>query len=148
MPYSIEQYVTVGAASAWEPVPEGDFPTAAAAIAAMQELEESLGWRDLRVVDEDDRRVLEQGRPAPATDEEMCRAVLDNFGADVREDNGCWYIPNLAPESSDYGGNTEPGSEWDEECDRILACLQEALPPGWSAEWVDDDIHISRIDDA
>lgn len=55
-------------------------------------------------------------------------------------------IVNLAPDSSDpeYGGDTCPGSAWDEECGAILKSVREALPAGWAAEWSDDDIVIDR----
>ena len=44
--YTIQQHTGYQ----WEPVQEGDFETAEAAIAAMDVLETELGWRDLRVV--------------------------------------------------------------------------------------------------
>lgn len=55
-------------------------------------------------------------------------------------------IVDYAPDSSDaeYGGNTEPGSAWNAECDSRLAEIRAALPSGWSAEWVDDDLVIDR----
>ena len=33
----------------WEPIPEGDFSTYEAAEAAMEELEENLGWTNLSI---------------------------------------------------------------------------------------------------
>lgn len=52
-------------------------------------------------------------------------------------------IVRAAPDSDDYAGETEPGSEWDRECDRILGEIREAVEAlGWTAEWSDDDIHV------
>jgi hypothetical protein len=45
--YTIQQSAHNGAT--WEPVPEGDFDTFQAALAAMRELQDSLGWRGLRI---------------------------------------------------------------------------------------------------
>jgi hypothetical protein len=45
--YTIQQSAHSGAT--WEPVPEGDFDTFQAALAAMRELQDNLGWRDLRI---------------------------------------------------------------------------------------------------
>jgi hypothetical protein len=62
------------------------------------------------------------------------------------DDDDTAHITNYAPDSSgpEYGGNTEPGSEWDDECDRLLAEIRECLPDGWLAHWRDDDIAIER----
>lgn len=56
------------------------------------------------------------------------------------------HVTNYAPDSSEpkYGGDTQPGSAWDEECDRLLAQIRDELPTGWSADWSDDDIVIER----
>ena len=35
--------------SNWEPVPEGEFATLAEAQKAMADVEQNLGWRDLRI---------------------------------------------------------------------------------------------------
>ncbi len=100
-------------------------------------------------------------------DQWFCRAVPDRFDsrdeaeraqntidvvvsalADVAEvqvlysDRG--RIPNYAPDSAEFDGDTSPGSAWDEECDARLAAVREALPAGWTAEWVDDDLYIER----
>jgi hypothetical protein len=45
--YAIQQSAHNGAT--WEPVPEGDFDTFQAALTAMRELQDSLGWRGLRI---------------------------------------------------------------------------------------------------
>lgn len=37
----------------YEPIQEGDFDSAEAAISAMHELENNLGWRNLRIVKDD-----------------------------------------------------------------------------------------------
>ena len=55
-------------------------------------------------------------------------------------------ITGYAPDSGDYGGDTGPGSEWDDERERRMADLRELLPDGWQAEWSDDDVLIERAD--
>lgn len=62
------------------------------------------------------------------------------------DDSDGAHVTDYAPDSTDeeYGGNTEPGSAWDEECDRLLAEIREELPEGWQANWSDDDLHIER----
>lgn len=57
------------------------------------------------------------------------------------------HITRLAPDVADYGGSTDPGSEWDEECDSRMEDVRDALPAGWSAEWSDDDVIITRDGD-
>lgn len=52
---------------------------------------------------------------------------------------------NLAPDSKDYGGETEPGSEWDDECERILARVRNLIPAGWEADWCDDDMVVEYV---
>lgn len=47
----------------WEPVPEGDFETAEAAFAAVEDLQDNLGWNSLRVVDENGNVVLDAPKP-------------------------------------------------------------------------------------
>lgn len=76
--------------------------------------------------------------------EEMAAALKHIADVTVRDGRG--RISDYAPDSSEppYDGETEPGSAWDEECDRLLAEVREALPPGWTAEWLDDDIVIER----
>lgn len=55
-------------------------------------------------------------------------------------------IDDAAPDSG--GRSTEPGSEWDEECDAILTEVQAIVRPhGCTAEWVDDDIHVTADGD-
>lgn len=54
------------------------------------------------------------------------------------------HIQNYAPDSSDTGGVTEPGSPWSDECHRRLCEIVAALPPGWAAHWEDDDIILER----
>lgn len=46
--FTIEQLSRYG----WEPIPNGDFQTRADAESAMQELHDTLGWHDLRIVEE------------------------------------------------------------------------------------------------
>lgn len=58
MKFTIEQH-----AGQWEPIPEGNFETQDAALAAMRDLEESMGWRDLRVVRDAGPRHDLSGRP-------------------------------------------------------------------------------------
>lgn len=60
----------------------------------------------------------------------------------TRRDAGRYVIPDYAPDSTDYDGDTEPGSPWDEDCDRLLAEIRAALPAGWTAEWSDNDVRI------
>ena len=68
---------------------------------------------------------------------------LDRHGFGGRiSSSGEIVIWDAAPDSAEYGGDTQPGSDWDEACDALLAFVQSLLPPGWAAEWVDDDIHI------
>lgn len=69
--------------------------------------------------------------------------------ADLRETDRGYRVTNYAPDSSsdEYGGDTSPGSPWDEECDRLLAEIQALLPAGWEATWDDDDICIDGPDD-
>ena len=75
--YTIEQHTGYQ----YEPIPEGDFETAEAAIAGMRELETSHGWRDLRVVKDEGERydlsghllaheVIEYGLESDEDDEE------------------------------------------------------------------------------
>ncbi len=47
--------------SQWEPIPNGEFETVDEALEAMLELQNSLGWRNLRVVSDGD--VVEYGLP-------------------------------------------------------------------------------------
>jgi hypothetical protein len=69
-------------------------------------------------------------------------AALANI-ADVHVDSeDRAHISNYAPDSE--GGGTGPGSRWYERCDELIADVREELPPGWSAEWSDDDIIITR----
>lgn len=71
-------------------------------------------------------------------------AALANI-ADVHVDSADRaHITDYAPDSSEYDGNTEPGSAWDEECYRLLAEICAALPAGWSADWSDDAIVLTR----
>lgn len=53
----------------WEPVPEGDFTAFERALAAMRDLEASLGWRGLRVVDSE-KAVWIYGLEKETSDEE------------------------------------------------------------------------------
>jgi hypothetical protein len=53
----------------YEPIPEGEFSSAEAAIAGMRELESNLGWRNLRVVDAAGH-VIELGIGSLADDEQ------------------------------------------------------------------------------
>lgn len=46
----------------YEPIPEGDFDCKEAAINGMRELEAELGWRNMRVVDEDTGEIVELGQ--------------------------------------------------------------------------------------
>lgn len=73
---------------------------------------------------------------------ELVAALADI--ADVRVWDGSGRISDYAPDLTDYDGDDSPGSEWDEECDRLLEEIREALPAGWIADWSDDDIIIDR----
>ncbi|OEZ02424.1 MULTISPECIES: hypothetical protein [Stenotrophomonas] len=53
----------------WEPVPEGEFTTFEKALAAMKEVEVSLGWRGLRIVDAD-KKVWIYGLEEETSDED------------------------------------------------------------------------------
>ena len=44
--YIIQQYT----GRQYEPIPEGNFVSFDAALAGLQELENNLGWRDLRII--------------------------------------------------------------------------------------------------
>ena len=81
-----------------------------------------------------------------APDADVVFEALQKAGWDakVRRDD-LVVIVDCAPESDDYGGSTEPGSEWDEECDRREKAIRDALPAGWTPEWSDDDLHIVRV---
>lgn len=50
--YTIEQFITD--TRNWEAVPEGDFDTREEAEAALNDLEENLGWTNLRATQTDD----------------------------------------------------------------------------------------------
>ncbi len=63
--------------SNWEPVPEGEFDTLEGAQKAMVEVEENLGWRDLRISREvcennvvTESEVIEYGFESEQEDEE------------------------------------------------------------------------------
>jgi len=99
----------------------------------------------------------EQGLTSVSYDREMYAedvaeymrcAVIDALAniADAKADGDGVRISGYAPDSSDpeYGGNTEPGSAWDTECDRLLDDVREELPAGWSACWSDDDVVITQ----
>lgn len=74
-------------------------------------------------------------------DDAMVKALADI--ADVHIDEpGRAHITGYAPDSREYRDGTEPGGDWDEECDRLLAEIREALPAGYVADWSDDDIRI------
>lgn len=64
-------------------------------------------------------------------------------------DVGVYFIRDAAPpcDTAQYGGDTSVGTPWDEECDRIIADVRAALPPGWVAEWSDNDIRIERAEE-
>lgn len=72
---------------------------------------------------------------------ESATKALEADGYTVsRYSGGGTYIANLAPSSDDFGGDTQPGSEWDEECDALLAAVAEIVKPhGCVATWVNDD---------
>lgn len=65
--------------------------------------------------------------------------------ADVHVVDGRGRITNYTPDPAEYDGSTEPGSAWDEACDRLLAEVRAVLPSGWQAEWSDDDILIEDV---
>lgn len=69
------------------------------------------------------------------------RDSLADYSPRVRDD-GSIVLPDVAPDSD--GADTSPGSAWWDECDQLLAEIEAYLPRGWSAEWVDDDIIITR----
>lgn len=54
--YQVQQGVTGG--HQFEPVPEGDFVSQDAAVAAMRELVDELGWDSLRVIELPSRDVV------------------------------------------------------------------------------------------
>ena len=54
-----------------------------------------------------------------------------------------WVIRDYAPAADDVS-DTAPGSPWAEECARLLAEIETALPPGWEATWIDDDVLLSK----
>lgn len=88
--------------------------------------EGSLAWVAGRII-EDAREAL---RAAGYDTHERCEPRL--------------VISDAAPDSEDYGGNTEPGSDWDDECDRIIAGVRTALGKlRANAEWSDNDIIIT-----
>jgi len=62
--------------------------------------------------------------------------------ANFRLDGDTLRRDDYAPDSG--GADTAPGSAWGEECDALLAEVQALLPPGWAAEWVDDDLVVAR----
>lgn len=64
--------------------------------------------------------------------------------ADARVDGDRVIIVGLAPDADGYGGETGPGSAWDDECVRLMRQVRQALPAGWLAEWSDDDVLIER----
>jgi len=57
---------------------------------------------------------------------------------------GGYYIADIAPDSTEYGGSTEPGSPWDEACHAILGDVRALLLAGWVADWDDDDVVIRQ----
>ena len=60
---------------------------------------------------------------------------------------GTVYIADIAPDSSEYGGNTEPGSAWDEECDELADAIRAIVAPfGCDVEWSDNDLTIISAD--
>ena len=79
-----------------------------------------------------------------ATDNALLAAMREV--AEVQPDGrGQYWIRAYAPDNNDFDGDMSPGSEWDEECERLLETVQDALPVGWSAEWVDDDVCIEWV---
>jgi hypothetical protein len=78
------------------------------------------------------------------------RAAIDALRA-ARYDTyrtalGGVYIGDMTPDPSDYDGSTEPGSPWDEECDRRLAAVNAIVAPhGCCVEWSDDDLAIEVL---
>ena len=77
--YSIQQHTGYQ----YEPILEGDFETAEAAIAAMRELETDLGWRDLRVVKDAGQRYNLSGYLLIGDD---AHEVIE-YGLDADEDD-------------------------------------------------------------
>jgi hypothetical protein len=72
-------------------------------------------------------------------------AGIADFNAHPDKDRLC--VGSFAPDAADYGGATEPGSEWDEECDRLLVDVESIVRPlGWMAQWVDDDMVVEPVD--
>ena len=72
-------------------------------------------------------------------------AALAADGYDVHEYTSGLYIANLAPDSADYDGVTDPGSPWDDECDWRLEAINAIVAPhGCRAEWSDDDVAIEE----
>lgn len=83
---------------------------------------------------------------ARSEDEAMLAALRHLVEPQYSRVSDAWYVSDYAPASAEHGGSTEPGSPWDEECDRLLAEIRAALPPGWTVDWSDDDIRIERIE--
>ena len=85
------------------------------------------------------------------TDEKMAaaRVALKKEGYDTHETAiGTVYISDVAPDCREYGGHTEPGSAWDEECHRRLDTVIGIVSPfGVTAEWSDDDVSLFVIDE-
>jgi hypothetical protein len=73
-------------------------------------------------------------------------SALTEDGYDTHETAlGTIYIADLAPDSGDYDGNTEPGSPWDEECDWLAANIRDIVAPhGCDVYWSDDDLVIEE----
>lgn len=77
--YTIQQHTGY----LYEPIPEGDFETAEAAIACMRELETSLGCRAMRVVKNAGPRYDLSGHPLIGDD---AHEVIE-YGLDDDEDD-------------------------------------------------------------
>ena len=75
-------------------------------------------------------------------DDEM-QAAVERIVSLTWRGPGEWYSPDAAPNSDDYDGDTEPGSPWDEACDRLLAKVRAVLPAGWEVQWSDNDLTIT-----
>ena len=87
-------------------------------------------------------RVQARREEATRTRRALLAAALSGYDLHDRSPGPGYYLADLAPDSTEYAGVTDPGSPWDEACDEILADIRALLPACWVAEWSDDDIVI------
>lgn len=79
---------------------------------------------------------------------DAARDALRSAGYDTHEtSSGTVYIANVAPDSSEYGGSTDPGSAWDDACAEALGAIEAIVEPhGCVAAWSDDDVTIEAAE--